>query len=115
MDRTFPSLMAQTIPLLVMAAFLGSCAGYDRGLLARDYPRMSDEDLLAYYYELSREIDQCVRSGDRTSVGVGTGFGLGRLGVWLGLSRGISSCDPRELIQQQARVRLELDQRGLSP
>ena len=100
---------------MITVPFLFGCAGYNPELLEKDYMQMTDEELLTYYYELSREIDQCVHDPDRVSVGLGTGFGLGRLGVWLGLSRGVSTCDPDRLIQRQARVRLELQRRGLGP
>ena len=76
---------------------------------------MTDEELLTYYYDLSSAIDRCAQDPGRATVGVGSGVGLGRLGVWLGLSRGFATCDPQRLIQRQARVRLELRQRGLSP
>lgn len=100
---------------IMEALFLCGCAGYNRELLERDYTQMTDEELLTYFYELSREIDRCVNDPGRATVGVGTGFGLRRLGVWLGLSRGIGSCNSDRLIQRQARVRLELHRRGLSP
>ncbi|MFY9399579.1 MAG: hypothetical protein WAR22_14575 [Desulfomonilia bacterium] len=94
---------------------LSGCAGYNRDLLDRDYTVMTDEELLTYYYDLSSAIDRCARDPGSATVGVGSGFGLGRLGIWLGLSRGIATCDPQRLIQRQARVRLELRERGLSP
>lgn len=94
---------------------LSGCAGYNRDLLNRDYTVMTDEELLTYYYDLSSAIDRCAQDPGRATVGVGPGVGLGRLGVWLGLSRGFATCDPQRLIQRQARVRLELRQRGLSP
>jgi hypothetical protein len=108
--------MLKTAVICAIAVLaLCGCAGYNRDLLDRDYTAMTDEELLTYYYDLSSAIDRCSRDPGRATVGVGSGFGLGRLGVWLGLSRGIAACDPQRLIQRQARVRLELQQRGLSP
>ncbi len=106
----------KTVTICVIALpVLNGCAGYNDDLLDRDYTVMTDEELLTYYYDLSSAIDRCARDPGRATVGIGSGFGLGRLGVWLGLSRGIATCDPQRLIQRQARVRLELKQRGLSP
>ena len=66
---------------------LSGCAGYNRDLLNRDYTVMTDEELLTYYYDLSSAIERPAQETGRATVGVGWGVGLGRRGVWLGVSR----------------------------
>ncbi|HPA84839.1 MAG TPA: hypothetical protein PLJ30_08525 [Deltaproteobacteria bacterium] len=100
---------------IVATLGLSGCAGYNHELLGRDYTQMTDQELLTYSYELSSAIDRCANDPGRVTVGLGTGFGLRNLGVWMGLSRGVAPCDPQELIRRQAEVRLELQRRGLSP
>lgn len=102
-------------PWVLIIVLAAGCAGRQKDLLVQEYKPMRNEELLRYYYELSDEIDRCLDSQDRASVGVGTGLGLGRLGVWLGLSRPVAPCNPDKLFQRRVEVRLELNRRGISP
>ena len=102
------------LPFIVLALIISGCAGQQKELLARDYAHMTNDELLKYYYQLSDEINQC--SSNRTSVGVGTGFGIFRwLGLGVGVSHGISTCNPDKLRQRRIDVRVELNHRGLNP
>lgn len=103
------------IPAVLIVLFICGCAGRQKELLNQDYTVMNNDELLRYYYELSDEINRCVNESNRASVGVGTGYGISRLGVWLGLSRGISTCNPDQLRQRRIDVRIELQRRGLTP
>jgi hypothetical protein len=100
----------------IMLAFLViGCAGQQKELLARDYMHMSNNELLRYYYQLSDEIETCVREST-PSVGIGTGFGITNwLGLGLGVSKGISTCNPDKLRQRRIDVRVELQHRGINP
>ncbi len=103
------------LPGILLVLLMCGCAGRQKELLSQDYTAMANNELLRYYYELSDEINRCVNESNRTSVGVGTGYGISRLGVWLGLSRGIPSCNPEQLRQRRIDVRIELQHRGLNP
>lgn len=106
----------KTMILWLMFTLLASgCAGNREELLARDYLHMTNDDLLAYHYELTDEIEKCASESSRASVGVGTGFGLGWLGIGLGVSKGVPTCDPEELRKRRIAVRLELQHRGITP
>jgi len=104
------------IPMFIMLVFLVSgCAGQQKELLAKDYLHMSNNDLLRYYYQLSDEIDACVHQST-PSVGIGTGFGITSwLGLGLGVSKGISTCNPDKLRERRIDVRVELQHRGINP
>jgi hypothetical protein len=108
-------VLKNMIGLMVLALFISGCAGRQKELLAQDYLHMSDKDLLTYYYQLSEEIDRCLSESNRTSVGLGTGFGLGWLGIGLGVSKGIPTCNADELRQRRIAVRIELQHRGVNP
>jgi hypothetical protein len=103
------------LPFIVIALFVTGCAGQQKELLARDYPHMKNDDLLKYYYQLSDEISRCSES-NRTTVGIGTGFGIfSWLGLGVGVSHGVSTCNPDKLRQRRIDVRIELNHRGLNP
>ena len=103
------------LPGIMLVLLMCGCAGRQKELLSQDYTAMTNDELLRYYYELSDEINRCVNESNRTSVGVGTGYVISRLGVWLGLSRGISTCNPEQLRKRRIDVRIELQHRGLNP
>lgn len=103
------------VACIILALLVCACANQQKVLLEKDYTVMTDEELLRYYYELDDEINRCLNEWSGASVGVGTGFGLSRLGVWLGLSKGIPACNPDRLRQRRIDVRIEMQRRGLNP
>jgi hypothetical protein len=109
------SIWKNIIGFMVFALFISGCAGQQKELLAQDYMHMTDNELLTYYYQLSEEIDRCVNQSNRTSVGLGTGFGLGWLGIGLGVSKAIPTCNADEMRQRKIAVRVELQHRGVNP
>ncbi len=108
-------ILRLVIPGMLIVLLICGCSGRQKELLAQDYTVMTNDELLRYYYELNDEINRCVNESNRTSVGVGTGYGISRLGVWLGLSRGISTCNPEQLRQRRIDVLVELQRRGINP
>jgi hypothetical protein len=109
-------VLRSVFPFILLALFISACAGQQKELLARNYTHMSNDELLKYYYLLTDEISRCVNESHGTSVGVGTGFGLTRwLGLGVGVSHGLTTCNPDKLRQRRIDVRIELNHRGLNP
>jgi hypothetical protein len=109
------SVWKDMIGFVVIALFISGCAGQQKELLVQDYLRMTDDEVLTYYYQLSDEIDRCVSESNRTSVGLDTGFGLGEVGIGLGVSKSSPTCNADELRQRRSAVRIELQHRGVNP
>jgi hypothetical protein len=102
--------------LLVFAVvfFVFGCADKTKELLAEDYQKMSNDDLLRYYYRLNDEIEkQEKQSGPQVGVGIG-GFGR-HTGGGVGVSSGATGYTAEELRARRIDVRMELKKRGLVP
>ena len=74
--------------LIIAAVFLVfGCADKTKELLAENYQKMSNDDLLRYFYRLNDEIEsQEKQSGPQVGVGIG-GFGR-HTGGGVGVSSG---------------------------
>ena len=114
-------LLALTVPL-----GLSGCANQARSeagaLLAQDFRKMDDDELLLYYYRLTEEIDRRERSGPASSVGIGIGGGSwgwgsgGGSGVGVGVSTSTpvgSGGGSDELRNRRAEVRAEMQRRNM--
>ncbi len=113
------------LALLVLLASLGpsGCAnqtGSEAGaLLAQDFRKMDNDELLLYYYRLSEEIDRRERSGPASSIGIGIGGGSWGYGGGGGVGVGVSTSAPvggsgsEELRNRRAEVRAEMQRRGM--
>ena len=113
------------VALLVLLASLGlsGCAnqtGSEAGaLLAQDFRKMDNDELLLYYYRLSEEIDRRERSGPASSVGIGIGGGSWGYGSGGGVGVGVSTSAPvggtgsEELRNRRAEVRAEMQRRNM--
>ena len=105
--------------ILIVPFFLLSCSGKREELLSKDYTKMSDDELLKYYYQLEDEITKCEHRSSGSSVGIGGGRGWGSGGgfggVGVGVSKGIGGCDADDLRERRIDVRLALKKRGLNP
>ena len=102
--------------LVALAAvfLLFGCADKTKDLLAEDYKKMANEDLLRYYYRLNDEIErQEKQSGPQVGIGVG-GFGR-HVGGGVGVSTGATGYTATELRERRIDVRMELKKRGLTP
>lgn len=101
------------LAIAAMFCVLG-CATQTKELLAENYPRMGDEDLLRYYYRLNDEIERQERpSGPQFGFGLGT-FGH-HTGVGLGVETGAMGYSADELRKRRIDVLMELRKRGLNP
>lgn len=101
--------------LIVVALFLVfGCANKTKELLAEDYQKMSNDDLLRYFYRLNDEIERIEKqSGPQVSIGIG-GFGS-HTGGGVGVSSGSTGYTAEELRARRIDVRMDLKKRGLVP
>ena len=102
---------------LVIAAvfFLTGCAERSKELLAEDYPKMGNDDLLRYFYRLNDEIDRQEKTATGPQFGIGVGsFGRG-VGGGVGVGTGVPAYIAEDLRARRIDVRMELQKRGLTP
>lgn len=105
-----------TIFLFSMMAlmFVAACAQNSTQLLAEDYKKMDNENLLRYYYTLNDEIErQEKQSSPQFGIGIG-GFGRS-VGGGAGVSTGGSGYTADDLRARRIDVRMELKKRGVNP
>jgi hypothetical protein len=101
--------------LIIAALFLAlGCANNSKALLAEDYVKMSNDDLLRYYYRLNDEIEsQEKQSGPQVGIGIG---GIGsHVGGGLGVGTGSKGYTAEDLRARRIDVRMELNKRKLTP
>jgi hypothetical protein len=99
---------------IIAALFFLGCADTSKELLAEDYKKMNNDDLLRYYYRLNDEIDkQEKQTGPSFGVGVG-GFGS-RVGGGVGVGTGGTAYTAEDLRARRIDIRMELKKRGLNP
>ena len=101
--------------LIIAAVFLVvGCANRSKELLAEDFKKMGNEDLLRYFYRLNDEIEsQEKQSGPQVGIGIGS-FG-GGVGGGVGVATGGTGYTAEDLRARRIDVRLELKRRGLNP
>ena len=99
--------------LAVLGLFWG-CAEKSTALLAEEPVKMSNEELLRYFYRLNDAIDsQEKQQGPQVGFGIG-GFGRGS-GVGVGMTTGGTGYTAEDLRKRRIDVRMELNRRGLNP
>jgi len=112
---------------LAIAPVLSGCANQGRSeagaLLAQDFRKMDNDELLLYYYRLTEEIDRRERSGPSSSVGIGIGGGSwgggwgsgsgGGVGVGVSTSTPVGGGGSDELRSRRAEVRAEMQRRNM--
>jgi len=101
--------------LIIAAVFLVvGCANRSKELLAEDFKKMGNEDLLRYFYRLNDEIEsQEKQSGPQVGIGMGS-FG-GGVGGGVGVTTGGTGYTAEDLRARRIDVRLELKRRRLNP
>jgi hypothetical protein len=106
--------IAMLLIILTTVFFVLGCAGGSKELLNEDYKKMSNENILRYYYSLNDEIErQEKQSGPQFGIGIGS-FGHG-VGSGASVGTGGSGYTADDLRARRIDVRLELKRRGLNP
>jgi|SRR5208283_5075076 hypothetical protein len=106
--------IAMLLIILTTVFFVLGCAGGSKELLNEDYKKMSNENILRYYYSLNDEIErQEKQSGPQFGIGIGS-FGHG-VGGGASVGTGGSGYTADDLRARRIDVRLELKRRGLNP
>ena len=106
--------IAMLLIILTTVFFVLGCAGGSKELLKEDYKKMSNENILRYYYSLNDEIErQEKQSGPQFGIGIGS-FGHG-VGGGASVGTGGSGYTADDLRARRIDVRLELKRRGLNP
>jgi hypothetical protein len=106
--------IAMLLIILTTVFFVLGCAGGSKELLNEDYKKMSNENILRYYYSLNDEIErQEKQSGPQFGIGIGS-FGHGG-GGGASVGTGGSGYTADDLRARRIDVRLELKRRGLTP
>jgi hypothetical protein len=101
--------------LVIVAVFLVfGCANKTKELLAEDFQKMSNDELLRYFYRLNDEIERSEKqSGPQVGIGIG-GFGR-HTGGGVGISSGSTGYTAEELRARRIDVRMDLKKRGIVP
>jgi hypothetical protein len=111
--RTNQKIIALLLTIIAVLFFLG-CADTSKEILAEDYKKMNNDDLLRYYYRLNDEIDrQEKQTGPQVGIGLG-GFGS-RVGGGVGVGTGGTAYTAEDLRARRIDIRMELKKRGLNP
>jgi len=101
--------------LMILAVLIVSgCAGQSKELLAEDYKKMNNEQILEYFYRLNDEIEkQEKQTGPSFGVGVG-GFGRG-VGGGVGVGTGGTGYTADDLRERRIEIRMEMKRRNINP
>lgn len=101
--------------LMILVLVIGAgCAGKSKELLAEDYKKMNNEQLLEYFYRLNDEIEkQEKQTGPSIGVGIG-GFGRG-VGGGVGVGTGGTAYTADDLRQRRIEIRMEMKRRNINP
>ncbi|PLX96555.1 MAG: hypothetical protein C0622_14705 [Desulfuromonas sp.] len=84
--------------------------------MATDYKSLSNEDLTLYYYQLDDQIVIVEQPRSKPRLGLGFGLGGSHIGGGVGVSTGVGSDNvATDLRERRNQVRLELQQRGITP
>ena len=110
--KTNQKIIALLLTIVAVFFFLG-CAEKSKELLAEDYKKMNNEELLRYFYRLNDEIEsQEKQQGPQVGFGIG-GFGS-RGGAGVGVGSGGSGYTAEDLRARRIDIRMELKKRGLN-
>lgn len=115
-----------SLALLILIVMIGpgGCANQAQSdgtaILAQDFRKMDNDEILLYSYRLTEEIERRERAGPSSSVGIGIGggnwgWGGGGVGGGVGVSTSVpvGSSGAEELRNRRAEVRAEMQRRGM--
>lgn len=106
-------LMMSMIAVLALLV-LSACASKSTEILAEDYGKMNDEQILEYFYRLNDEIEKQEKSSG-PSFGIGIGGGGRGLGGGVGVGTGGTGYTAEDLRKRRVEVRMELKRRNITP
>lgn len=100
--------------MIIAAILILGCAGSSKELLAEDYKKMNNEQILEYFYRLNDEIEkQEKQSGPSFGIGIG---GMGRgVGGGVGVGTGGTGYTAEDLRQRRVEIRMEMKRRNINP
>ena len=104
-------IIAVTAMIVLVCVWGCAGTGAQKQLLEQNFQTMNDEQLLDYYFALDEEIDRCEHAGNTGSVGWCTRIG----GFGIGVTKGLTGCNPRMLLERRQEVREELRKRKVIP
>ncbi|MFO7568210.1 MAG: hypothetical protein R6W75_00295 [Smithellaceae bacterium] len=108
--------MSWGLVLLFVILIAAGCAGKSTTLLAEDPQKMTNEQLLEYFYRLNDEIEkQEKQTGPSFGIGIG---GIGRrggVGGGVGVGTGGTAYVAEDLRERRIQVRMELQKRNINP
>ena len=104
---------------VIVALILLGCASKSTEMLAEDFNKMNNDQLLEYFYRLNDEIEkQEKQTGPSFGIGLG-GFGFGHghggIGGGVGVGTGQTAYTADDLRQRRVEVRMELKRRNINP
>lgn len=103
-----------SLMMIIAAVLILGCAGSSKELLAEDYKKMNNEQILEYYYRLNDEIEkQEKQSGPSFGIGIG-GIGHG-VGGGVGIGTGGTGYTAEDLRQRRIEIRMEMKRRNINP
>lgn len=101
--------------LMIFAALIiAGCASKSTEMLAEDYKKMNNEQLLEYFYRLNDEIDKQEKQSGPT-FGVGIGGGGRHAGGGVGVGTGGTGYTAEDLRQRRVEIRMEMKKRNINP
>ncbi len=102
------------ILLILTVLIIAGCAGSSTEILAEDFKKMNNDQLLEYFYRLNDEIDKQEKQTS-PSFGVGVG-GFGRhTGGGVGVGTGGTAYTAEDLRKRRIEVRMEMKRRNINP
>jgi len=101
--------------LMIFATLIiAGCASKSTELLAEDYKKMNNEQILEYFYRLNDEIEKQEKQSS-PSFGIGVG-GIGRgVGGGVGVGTGGTGYTADDLRQRRIEIRMEMKRRNINP
>ncbi len=94
----------------------GSAGQSVDALAETDVKALSDQELLAYFYDLDAEIQRRESSYGGTSIGFGVGSGGHSGGVGVGVTQHVGGGSTADALRERrTEVRVELLRRGINP
>jgi hypothetical protein len=99
---------------IMTALILLGCASKSTEMLAEDFIKMDNNQLLEYFYRLNDEIEKQEKQTG-PSFGIGVGGGGRAMGGGVGVGTGGTGYTADDLRKRRVDVRMEMKKRNLNP